>query len=307
MLKYIILILISLFFCFKCTTADYVIENSVNPDDYLTVWAHSDIQPRNENEKENYEIAAADINKNFPRIDVAVFCGDIVQHSDFNDIFLWYKSVKHKVSIPEWYEIAGNHDWRAINLYRNYIRKELNYTAQKGNILFIMMSNENNSRQSFISDATFNWWKSLVITNQDKIIITVTHGNLKGSGLISAKFDRLNIIDSSRFIEVLKSYKVDIWISGHSHFPGWLANTHYINSDLQGICFIDTGAIRKDSINSVESRLLYFKPGSNIALLYYRDHLNQRRLTCVDYKLILSHPYIPQNLINTDGDNSAKK
>lgn len=294
-LKFVILICLILISCFRSIREEYFKGYAINPGDFLTIWAHSDIQPRNEKEKEEYEIAAADIKKNFPYIDMAIFCGDIVQFSNFEDIFLWYKSVKQKTSISEWYEIAGNHDWKSINLYQKHIRKELNYSVQKGNILFIMMSNEGPGRQSFISDTTFNWWKSLVISNQNKIIITVTHGNLENSGLASSILDRLNINRSFRFIKILKEYKVDIWISGHSHFPGWMHNMHYVNADLQGVCFIDTGSIRKDFITPIESRLLYFKSGSNIAILQYRDHQNKRSLTNEDYEIMLSHPYLPSD------------
>ncbi len=293
LLKFIILFSIFLLSCFKSIKTDYIKDTSTDRSNYLTIWAHSDIQPRNENEKNNYETALKDIKENFPNTDIAIFGGDIVQHSDFEEIFLWYNSQKQKIHIPEWLEIAGNHDWRAIDLYKKYIRNELNYKSQKGNIIFILMSNERYGRKTFISDATFNWWKSIVISNQDKIIITVTHGNLDGSGLISSNLDRLNIINSSRFIEVLKTYRVDIWISGHSHFPGWMPDMHNINSELRGICFIDTGSIRDEGITGLESRLLVFKSGSDIAVLYYRDHTDKKNISGEGYNINLSHPYRP--------------
>jgi hypothetical protein len=49
------------------------------------------------------------------------------------------------------------------------------YTVEKGNILFIFMSNEDKGKATVISDETFKWWKNLVINNQDKIIVTITH------------------------------------------------------------------------------------------------------------------------------------
>jgi hypothetical protein len=237
--------------------------------------------------------------------DMAVFGGDIVQHSHFREMFLWFMEVRKILPVREWYEIAGNHEWRAINEYRTIVRSDLRYAVQKGNILFLLMSNEEAGRRSHISDDTFRWWEEKVRTGSGNIIITVTHGNLEGSGLISSSLERLTIINSERFRKVLRQHRVDIWISGHSHFPGWMPKMHYRNDDLGGTVFIDTGAIRRDFMTSIESRLLFFTPGSATAILRYRDHLHRSYFTTSGYRIPLSHPFIPGSASKSVSADSA--
>ncbi len=268
--------------------------HDISPKPFV-VWAHSDIQPRSEKEKRNYIIALKDIRDNTATPDMALFGGDIVQHSHFRNMFLWFMKVRKTVPVTEWYEIAGNHEWRAINDYRSIVRRDLHYAVRKGNILFLLMSNEEPGRRSFISDDTFRWWENMVRTGGDSIIITVTHGNLEGSGLISSNLERLTIIISERFRKVLRQHKVDMWISGHSHFPGWMPNMHYRNENLGGTVFIDTGAIRRDFMTSIESRMLFFTPGRATAILRYRDHLHQNYFNIKGYSIPLSHPFIPDH------------
>lgn len=265
--------------------------DTIIPPKQFIVWAHSDIQPRNEQEKEYYITALRDVRDNIVIPDIAVFGGDIVQHSRYRSMFRWFMEVRKTVPVKEWYEIAGNHEWRAIDDYRGIVRRDLHYAVRKGNILFLFMSNEGPGRRSFISDDTFRWWEEKVRTGGNNIIITVTHGNLEESGLISSNLERLTIINSERFRKVLRRHKVDLWISGHSHFPGWMPKMHYRNDDLGGTVFIDTGSIRRDFMTSVESRFLFFTPGSDTAILRYRDHLHQNYFTFSGYRIPLSHRF----------------
>ncbi len=96
--------------CSNKARAEYIRENSYNPSDYLIVWAHSDIQPRKLSERKYYEAAVADMNDNFPKIDIALVAGDIVHWSNAAEDYDWFVKTKGKTSIKYWYEIAGNHD-----------------------------------------------------------------------------------------------------------------------------------------------------------------------------------------------------
>jgi len=244
--RYIILLSIFTFTAVSCISETVSVrgENSGKYD--FIIWSYSDIQPRSESEKNHYTQAVKDVSDNFTSIDMAIFAGDIIQKSHYKEIYLWYLDTRSKAPVKERFDIAGNHEWRAIDLYKKHISKDLFYSIERGNLLILMMSNEKKGRQTWISDSTFRWWEKMVINNQDKIIITVTHATLKGNGLSSSKLDRLIIADSGRFREVLKKYRVDIWISGHSHIPGWMPGTEVTNSRLGGTTFIDNGAIRDD-------------------------------------------------------------
>lgn len=289
--KYLIPVFIAaVFFLMSCGSETLTIRTKDKEDNYFVIWSHSDIQPRSDSEMIHYETAVKDVTDNFTSIDMALFAGDIVQKSKFEEIFNWYLVTRAKAPVKEWFDIAGNHEWRAINLYRKIINKNLYYSIERGNLLILMISNEKKGRKTFISEETFQWWADNVKKNQDKIIITVTHGALPGSGLAASKLDRLSIDKPERFQEILKKYRMDIWISGHSHFPSWLPGTVKTNEKLGGTTFVDNGAIRDDFMTTIESRFIIFREGDNSALLRTRDH-NSGSFNSGKYSIPLSHPF----------------
>lgn len=287
MKKIINYILISGLLIFSCS---HDIKDEKLKNDSCIIWAYSDIQPRSMKERAQYEYAINDISLNFNKIDMALFAGDIVQHSDFRETYQWFLDTRKQAPVKEWHEIAGNHDWRSIDLYSQYINTSLHYSVVKGNLLILMISNESPGRQTYISDETFEWWKNLVISNQNKIIITVTHGTLEGNGLFASHLERLTIKNSTRFTDILKKYRVDIWISGHSHFPAWLPKMNVINKDLGGTAFIDLGSIRKEFLSTGESRFFYFHRGSSEVLMMTRNHSGMK-FTSDNFIIPLSHSF----------------
>src|SRR3990172_4347249 len=246
-----------------------------NPQDTLKIWLLSDIQPKNQGQKQQFQKAINDINKNVSDIDFAILAGDIVQQANEED-FDWYLSTKPSSYLKEWYEIAGNHDvkWDNGELYKKKINEKFNYSISKGNILFIFMSDELTSSETDISDETFNWWKNIVINNQDKIIVTITHAPLEGSGIPFSSFRRRQIKDSKRFADVLAKYRVDIWLSGHVHIPQWFPNVVGKSEKYNGTMFINVAGIRKEALGlkQSESRIMTFECGSDIVFLQSRNH-----------------------------------
>lgn len=59
--------------------------------------------------------------------------------------------------------------------------------------------------------------------------MTVTHAPLEGSKMPFSTLKRKQIKDSKRFTNVLKRYRVDIWLSAHIHIPQWFPD------DINGI------------------------------------------------------------------------
>lgn len=258
----------------------------------FVIWAHSDIQPRYEIEKYQYLRALDDTKQIFSKIDVVIFAGDIAQFKKIPSMFSWFLTQRKKVQAVQWLEIAGNHDWRDIESYKKMINAKLYYSYEVGNLLFLCLSNEKYGRRTWISDSTFQWWANMVESNQDKIIITVSHGTLEENGLPASRLERLTIEGSERFKRILKKYHVDIWISGHSHFPAWFPNMHVINKGMGNTIFIDIGAIRSDFLTNIESRFLIFKDNSPEVVLRYRDHSNKIFIDGGGYTLILSKKFV---------------
>ena len=242
--------------------------------DTFIIWAHSDIQPKKNEHLTNFPLAVDDIAANFNYIDIAITAGDIVEKKNSADLYRSYLETRKKVKTGGWFEIAGNHEAKNIKTYKSIINPHLYYSVKAGNILVLFMSNSEKGQQTVIPDKIFNWWKNKVISNQDKIIITVTHASLKNSGLLQSKMGlkRQFIKDSKRFEKVLKENKVDLWLSGHSHFPGYLPYTDIKNNSLGGTVFVDIGAIREDFMAGIESRLIYLHQGTDRLIIRHRDH-----------------------------------
>lgn len=239
------------------------------------VWALADIQPKNKTHRKAFEDAIFDMNSSTDEIDIAIVAGDIVNRAK-EETFAWYLSSREKSYITKWYEIIGNHDLKTDRglLFRKKLRQEIHYSVLHGNILFIFLSDEERGKPTVIKDETFNWWKKLVIENQDKIIVTVTHASLDGSTIPFSSFDDRKIKQSHRFRKVLREYKVDLWLSGHLHIPHSFTNTIVKKEDLKGTIFTHISSIRPEmlGLKHSESRFLEFYCDSNKLLIKSRDH-----------------------------------
>ena len=150
----------------------------------LKIWIPSDIQPNSPEEWANFEIAIMDANQNL-KPDFVIIPGDlVVQGTEKN--FKKFKNYLENLKVPEEniYKIAGNHDLTLENHDQNYkdlLENELHYSIERGNITFLLMSDEKRvGLWGTISDNTFNWWKETV-QNDNNNIITITHQPLEGT------------------------------------------------------------------------------------------------------------------------------
>jgi 3',5'-cyclic AMP phosphodiesterase CpdA len=254
---------------------EYTQANWFNSENTLTLWALADIQPTNRGHEEAFEIAITDMNDNVPNIDMALVAGDIVNETT-EESFDWYVRTRNNSYIKEWYEIIGNHDLKTDmgKLFREKLREEVNYSIVKGNILFIFMSDSERGKATEISDETFEWWKDLVINNQDKIIVVTTHAPLEDSGIPFSSFTDRQVINSQRFTEVLKDYQVDIWLSGHLHIPHGVMNNIVEKEKYDGTIFVHISSIRPElmGLKESESRVITFACGSDKVLIQVRNH-----------------------------------
>jgi 3',5'-cyclic AMP phosphodiesterase CpdA len=250
-------------------------ENWINADNTLTIWALADIQPRNRGHEEAFEFAITDINDNVPNIDMAIVAGDIVNETN-EETFDWYVQTRDGSYIEEWYEIIGNHDLKTDmgKLFREKLREDVNYSIVKGNVLLIFMSDSERGKATEISNETFEWWKDLVINNQDKIIVVTTHAPLEDSGIPFSSFTDRQVINSERFTDVLREYEVDLWLSGHLHLPHGVMNNIVEKDKYEGTIFVHISSIRPEvlGMKESESRLITFACGSDKVLIQSRNH-----------------------------------
>ncbi len=270
--RYLLTLPLVLFLCLLCLPSSSI---AYDPDKELKIWFLSDIQPRNDKERKDFERAVTDVNKNVKDIDIAVVAGDIV-NTTTEESFDWYIDTKNKSYINKWYEIAGNHDLKPDEgvLYKKKLNNQLYYTVSKNNLLMIFMSDEKRSSASDISDETFNWWKELVINNQDKIIFVITHAPLKGSGITFSSFNRRNIIESNRFTKILNSNRVDLWLSGHLHIPHSIVSNFTSNKKFKNTKFLNISSIRRElmGFKDSESFIIILNCGSSMVEIKSRNH-----------------------------------
>ena len=99
-----------------------------------------------------------DVNDNIPDVDMAINSGDVV-HFPTEESYDLYIKTRDASYIKEWHEIIGNHDYKTDKgkIFQAKLKENPNYTVEKGNILFIFMSNEDRGKATVITDETFEW------------------------------------------------------------------------------------------------------------------------------------------------------
>ena len=277
-IKLYIVITISTILYASCSYEKFTLRDDDVRDDFFIIWSHSDIQPREFSDREAYETAVLDVKHNLPDPDMAIVAGDIV-HSRINseEDFKWYLETKKLAGVDYWFEIAGNHDMKDYENYQKYIKKPLHYSVTAGNMLMLFMSDEDRFPPQYISDETFNWWKKQVIENQDKIIVTVTHAYLKHSGLFMAgTVESRTILNSERFEDVLKKYRVDLWLAAHTHIPSFFGFNENRVKEFNNTTFINISRIRRDFNFNPESRVIILKNNSPAMIIKTRDHDSEK-------------------------------
>lgn len=297
MLKFLIPVL---FFILSCSTGGALSVREEGGEKFILsdreesylIWAFSDIQPRNRKEREHFSAAVNDIRQNFPVPDAAICGGDIIQRKkDSFDDFRWFLKTRKITGISRWFEIAGNHDTRSLSDYFTFIKKPYFYSVEIGNILIILLSDEVNNSPTVISDEAFKWWEKEVIENQNKNIITVTHAALPESKLPFTGIYRSQVLNSGRFVRVMKKYNVDIWLSGHTTIPHLRGYNEKYAPELNNTLFINLSAIRREMGISVSSRFLVFRKNSKELVIKMRDHDKREFDGSLEIKFKLRYPF----------------
>jgi len=256
----------------------------------LGVWLLSDIQPRSPAERGQFTRAVEDINT-VAGLQVGIMAGDLLQsHAQAAD-FEWLLRTRARSRVQHWYELAGNHDARNRDLYRNYFHNPSHYGVAVGNVLFLLLSDETPSAQTDPDAGAFAWWRDMVVTHPDWNIITVTHAQLRESGLIGSFLPSRTITDSSRFAAVLRDYPVVLWASGHSHLPHWLPGTASYGHGTGNTFFLNVAAIREARFKGSESRVLLFERGSRSLWIRSRNHTRGAFQARLDREIELRHPF----------------
>lgn len=278
--------------CADVPTVPYEDLSSEGSARQLTLWMLSDIQPRNEVERSDFEQAVDDINNGVKQVDMAVIAGDILRSRSQRSAFEWFAGARRKSKVKHWFEIAGNHDVRSGEIFRRFFPSPVYYGVEIGNVLLLLLSDESVSSSTAISDSAFDWWRKMVEKNRDRILLTVTHGHLRDSGLLGAAIASRRVEGSERFEGVLRTGRVALWVSGHTHLPQGMTGTISIRNDLGGTCFVNVSSIDSNSFMDSQSRLFIFKDGSDIVWIRSRNHTKRIFEPNLDYPIRLEKPFV---------------
>ena len=257
----------------------------------LTIWALSDIHPRTEEERRIFENAIEDANT-LGTIDIGIMAGDLLKSRSREEAFDWFVQTRSRSDVADWFVIAGNHDARSQPLFAHYFPDPPYYGVAVGNMLILLLSDVSVSSRTDISEDGFLWWRKMVLENQDKIIVTVTHAQLQNSGLFGSFAESRTIADSGMFENVLKKARVALWLSGHSHLPQGLAGTVSIRKEFNGTCFVNVSSISEEAFLDSQSRFLLLSSGSKKMWIRSRNHRFHYFEPNLDIPIELDKPFI---------------
>lgn len=289
--------------CASLPQGNYV-DSDMEPEDdkRLVIWMLSDIQPQTVQERIFFENAIEDVQANVEKIDMAVMAGDLLKSRSKSEAYIWFLNTRERAGLTHWYEIAGNHDVRSGDVFQHYFPVPTHYEVVVGNVLLLLLSDQSVASKTEISEESFNWWADKVRANQDKIIITVSHAQLRNSGLLGSMIKSRRIAGSLRFEEVLRQERVAFWASGHSHLPQSLSGTVALGKSFNNICFVNVSSIGEGSLMDSQSRFFEFTDGSDIVWLRSRNHTKRAFNQNLDFKLKMEKPFswdggAPQKLL----------
>lgn len=292
----VLILSIFLFLLAGCSAVTSVQEKDIalmkSQDDQFLLWMLSDIQPRSKEERIHFETAIKDVKDNIDKVDVAVMAGDLLKSRSKNEAFDWFIKTRKAAPVLQWYEIAGNHDVRSGQVFQKYFPRPSHYGVSVGNILILLLSDQSVASRTDISDEAYEWWAKMVRENQDKIIITVTHAQLRHSGLLGSILGSRRIAGSERFESVLREQRVAVWASGHSHLPHSLTATVTSKKKFRNTCFVNVSSIGESVFQDNQSRFFVFTPGSATLWLRSRNHTKQRFDEEPMYSISLEKPFV---------------
>ena len=217
--------------------------------------------------------ALKELRENQIRVDYAMALGDIAHHANA-DAFKAYKQLKKQSGIETWFELAGNHEYGKEGLedYEAVVRSAKPYAHIDGNLAWFVISDEAKGVPGNISDETFDWLKKAIAENQDKIVIVCSH-QLVHNTIRKSEDAQRYIHPKEKIAEMLKAYRVDLWMCGHEH------HRPYSKQEIRRVnntTFINVASM-SHAYGSKESQsfLLQFKQGAKSIVARRRVHDRQ--------------------------------
>jgi predicted MPP superfamily phosphohydrolase len=182
------------------------------------------------------ERALADLDTNVPSIDYGLVLGDIT-HNGTAENLKKYIRLCDASRIPDWYELAGNHEYYGDNIgqYQSLIRSTEPYAKVDGNLIFLFLSDMEESRSGQWTPAACDWLEEQLRMHRDKVIVVCSH-QLVPNTVRKSDEAPFCLNPAPRIKKMLAEHPIDLWLCGHEHHTPYTAtkiarhgNTTFIN------------------------------------------------------------------------------
>jgi predicted phosphodiesterase len=275
-----------------CGKAASVLTEPTRPD--RRVWLLSDVHAAYWADRRDgadwLKMAVQDLRDNVQDVAYAVCLGDMT-HQSAAAGFRKYTEVRDAAHLGRWYELAGNHDYRAIQsgLYARYVKSPLRSVVLDGSTAWFLVSAQSGGSAGLISQDGADWLCRNIQRHQaDKNIIVCSHHLVYNTVLYSKQVSRY-LHPKERVADVLKRVRVDLWLCGHAHSR---PRTPDCAATRGRTTFVNVASVSHAyGTRMANSCLLEVANGSRNALIRCRDHDRGRYLAEHDVRVTFPHPW----------------
>lgn len=254
------------------------------------VWLFSDVHaPLVEDGRagaEWLERAVADLRENVQDAACAICLGDMT-HQAAPEGLEAYAEVRDGSHFGRWYELAGNHDYGAVEQesYAAHVKTPLRAMVLDGNTAWFLVSTESAESAGFISQESADWLVRGIRRHQaDRNIIVCTHHLVHGTVAFSTHEPRY-LHPRERVEAVLAEARVDLWVSGHAHSAPREPDCSAVRGRTT---YVNVASLHHAYGTGVSnSFLLELTPGSEHVRLRCRDHDRHAYLAAHEVRVTL--------------------
>ncbi|MFH1024690.1 MAG: metallophosphoesterase [Planctomycetota bacterium] len=167
-------------------------------------------------------LAVEDLRRNVGIPDYVIMLGDI-SHASRPDQIRRYLAVRRASGIRTWFEMVGNHDFRAFQRghWRRLIGRPFRYLVVDGNLVWVMVSAEQTLANGKLCAVTRDWLGRVMAANRDRNVVMCTHQ------LVANTVRRTDpdvywwrVLHPLKWVEKFrKAHPIGAWIGGHEHGP----------------------------------------------------------------------------------------
>lgn len=217
--------------------------------------------------------AYSELDRNNELMDYGLTLGDITHHGDCHGLQKYLK-LRDKSQIPKWFELAGNHEYRRENIkyYRQLVRNPAPYSIVDGNIVWLLVSDENDLAPGNISTHSLRWLEKKLVQHQDKIVILCTH-QIPSNTVRRSNEGKFCLQPRKAVSRILSYPQIALSLFGHEHHSPY---TNENKARKNGTTFINAASVSHAyGTEASGSLVLELRQGDTKIIARRRNHDRQ--------------------------------